>query len=124
MIIIVSFVKLVQSSTQKQFNKSPSSQFERIKSNHNFFSKKTILLALIMSYHQLILKEPVKSLETKTEDNKSVTDLPQSKRIRTFIYDRLRALFCPSKSMLCSILIFIVNNGNMWNSRKKSRTEM
>ena len=77
-----------------------------------------------MSYHQLILKEPVKSLETKTEDNKSATALPQSKRIRTFIYDRLRALFCPSISMLCSVLIFIVNNGNMWNSRKKSRTEM
>ena len=77
-----------------------------------------------MSYHQLILKEPAKSLETKAEDNKSVTALPQSKRIRTFIYDRLRVLFCPSKSMVCSILIFIVNNGNMWNSRKKPRTEM
>ena len=35
------------------------------------------------------------------------------RRLTNLIYDGIRALFCPSITMLCSILIFIVNNGNI-----------
>ena len=49
-------------------------------------------------------------------------------RLRTAIYKGMRALFCPSITMLCSILIFIVNNGNILSDgrryRKKPRIEM
>ena len=51
------------------------------------------------------------------------------RRLRTAIYELMRALFCPSMTMLCSMLIFIVNNGHILTNgrgwyRKKPRIEM
>ena len=47
---------------------------------------------------------------------------------QTAIYEGMRALFCPSLTMLWFILIFIVNNGNILTNgrryRKKLRIEI
>ena len=52
--------------------------------------------------------------------------MARGRRLTTIIYEGIRALFCPSITMLCSILIFIVNNGNIFTDgrRRKPRIEM
>ena len=52
--------------------------------------------------------------------------MARGRQLTTVIYEGIRALFCPSITMLCSILIFIVNNGNIFTHgrRRKPRIEM
>ena len=52
--------------------------------------------------------------------------MARGRRFTNVIYEGIRALFCPSITMLCSILIFIVNNRNIFTDgrRRKPRIEM
>ena len=54
--------------------------------------------------------------------------LARGRRLGSLFYERIRSLFCPSLAMICSVLIFIVNNGNILTDgrryRKKPRIEM
>ena len=52
--------------------------------------------------------------------------MARGRRFANVIYEGTRAPFCPSITMLCSISIFIVNNGNIFTDgrRRKRRIEM